>query len=84
MLLCGNCIRDGWETIDEMKNEFIKDVVTILVNYDHLPIRYKFCLDYSIKDCPILSLSQSRGLRTKELGGSHQLGRMVELIDRKG
>jgi hypothetical protein len=24
-----------------MKNEFTKDVVTILVNYDHLPIHYK-------------------------------------------
>jgi hypothetical protein len=66
-------IKDGWETIDEMKNEFTKDVVTILVNYDHLPIRYKFCLDYSIKDCLVLSLPKNRGLRTKEIKGSHQL-----------
>jgi hypothetical protein len=49
---------DGWETINEMKNEIIKDVITILVDYDHLPIRYKFCLDYSNKDCPILALSK--------------------------
>ncbi len=66
-------IGDGWEIVGEMKNEFIKDIVTILVNYDHLPIRYKFCLDYSIRDVQFYFLSKSRGSRTKELRGSHQL-----------
>jgi hypothetical protein len=67
-----------------MKNEFTKDIATILVYYDHLPIRYKFCLDYSIKDCLILFILKEKGLRIKELRGNHQLWRMVELMDMKG
>jgi hypothetical protein len=66
-------IGHGWELVGEMKNEFIKNIVTIFFNYDHLPIHYKFFLDYSIRDVQFYFLSKSRGSRTKELRGSHQL-----------
>jgi hypothetical protein len=66
-------IKDGWEIVGEMKNEFTKDFVTILVNYDHLPIHYKFCFDYSIRDYLVLFFSKSKSLRIRELRGNHQL-----------
>ncbi len=77
-------IKDGWEIVGEMKNEFTKDFVTILVNYDHLPIHYKFCFDYSIRDYLVLFFSKSKSLRIRELRGNHQLWIMVGLMDKKG
>ncbi len=64
-------IKNGWEIIVEIKNEFTWDIATILIDYNHLPIHCKFCFDYShqIKDCLILVVSKNKGLRTKKLGG---------------
>lgn len=64
-------VKNGWEIIVEIKNEFTRDIATILIDYNHLPIHYKFFFDYShqTKDCPILVVSRNKGLKTKKLRG---------------
>jgi hypothetical protein len=64
-------VENGWEIIVEIKNEFIRDIATILIDYNHLPIHCKFCFDYShqTKDYSILVVSKNKGLKTKKLGG---------------
>jgi hypothetical protein len=37
--------RDGWETLGVVENEAIGEALIMLINYDFLPIRWKFCLE---------------------------------------
>lgn len=44
----------GWEPLVQVTNETTKTTKTILIDYNYLPIRCKFCLDtqHCVKDCP--------------------------------
>ncbi|CAM6078238.1 unnamed protein product [Sphagnum tenellum] len=46
----------GWETSVEVKKDVMGEVAFVLIDYDYLMIRWRFCLDFShhVKDCPLL------------------------------
>lgn len=52
----------GWETLVEVKNDVTGEVAFVLIDYDYLLIRWRFCLDFShhVKDCPLLIVAKRK------------------------
>jgi hypothetical protein len=50
----------GWETSVEVKNEVTGEVTFVLIDYDYLLIRWRFCLHFShhVNWSPILRKAQ--------------------------
>jgi hypothetical protein len=40
-------VKDGWETSVVVENEAMGETITMLINYDFLPIQCRFCLESS-------------------------------------
>jgi hypothetical protein len=47
-------IDEGWETSLKVRNKVIRGIMTILIDYDFLPMHCTFCFDSShhVKNCP--------------------------------
>jgi len=60
--------RDGWETLVVVENEAMGEVVTMLIDYEFLPIWCKFCLESShrMKDCPNLVGLKEKSMKVGE------------------
>ncbi len=61
--------RDGWQTsMVVVENEAMGEAVTMLIDYNFLPIRYKFCLksSHQMKDCSNLANLKEKSMKVGE------------------
>ncbi len=64
-------IGNGWEITLEVKNEVNGGPSIMLINYDYVPIKHKFCLEafHRVIDCPTLAKAKVGAKKINEQRG---------------
>jgi hypothetical protein len=75
-------VGNGWEIALEVKNEVNGGSSIMLINYDYVPIKHKFCLKvfHHVKDCLTLAKAKVGTKKINEQGGLDWLKRKIHGI----